>query len=146
MAQHTYSRVELAVEQLDMALSLFLDKQSYASALTLAGAAEEILGMAVGFNSEQASLQSKFQGVERVHATIHKVPLTWAAFAKAENFTRNAVKHIKTIDEDNISIDLEMAAAWMIVRACENFDRLSTSRSAKMTEFDDWFYTHMVGV
>jgi len=39
VADQTYNRVDLAAEQLDVALSLFLEKQSLASALTLAGKA-----------------------------------------------------------------------------------------------------------
>ena len=44
MAEQTYERIELAKEHLDLALDLFLSKRSMVSALTLAGAAEEILG------------------------------------------------------------------------------------------------------
>jgi hypothetical protein len=47
VADQTYNRVDLAAEQLDVALSLFLENQSLVSALTLAGAAEEILGKAL---------------------------------------------------------------------------------------------------
>jgi hypothetical protein len=48
MAKQSYQRIDLATEQLDVALELFLSRRSFVSALTLAGAAEEILGKALG--------------------------------------------------------------------------------------------------
>jgi hypothetical protein len=40
----TLSSEEVALRQLEQAISLFLDERDFVSALTLAGAAEEILG------------------------------------------------------------------------------------------------------
>ena len=45
-----------------------------------------------------------------------------------------------------VTIDLERAAIWMIVRARVNYDRLGLPRTEKMTRFDEWFYEHVVGV
>jgi hypothetical protein len=42
------SKIDAAVEQLDWAIKLFLDRQAYLPAITLAGDAEEILGRAIG--------------------------------------------------------------------------------------------------
>lgn len=42
MAEKTYERLVLAKGQLDTALDLFLEQRNFASAITLAGAAEEI--------------------------------------------------------------------------------------------------------
>ena len=47
MAEETYDRLVLAKGQLDTALDLFLDQKNYSSAITLAGAAEEIFGHAL---------------------------------------------------------------------------------------------------
>jgi hypothetical protein len=38
------SKIDAAVDQIDWAIRLFLDHQAYLPAITLAGAAEEILG------------------------------------------------------------------------------------------------------
>lgn len=146
MAEQTYNRVDLAVEQLEIALIMFLEKQSYVATLTLAGAAEEVLGNALKLQGEQTSLQLKFQGVEPVHAALHRKPLKWSDFADRENLARNAAKHMKSASDATVTVDLEQAAVWMIVRACENYDRLGLPRIAKMAEFNEWFYEHMVGV
>src|SRR5262245_60551046 len=94
VGKQTYSRIELAVEQLDTALSLFLNKQSLVSALTLAGAAEEILGKALQCRAEQNSLDWKYENTEWWYAKLHKKSLSKKEFAENENRARNAAKHI----------------------------------------------------
>jgi hypothetical protein len=139
-------RVNLAVEQLELALTLFLEKQSYVAALTLAGAVEEILGKALTLQGEKPSLHRKFQVSAPVHAALHRKPLRWSDFTDRENLARHAAKHMESVNDATGTIDLEDAAIWMIVRACDNYDRLGRSRTGKMTEFDEWFYEHVVGV
>jgi hypothetical protein len=41
--------------------------------------------------------------------------------------------------------DLEDAAIWAIVRACDNSNHLGLPRTARMLEFEDWFYENVVG-
>jgi len=47
MVMSKLSKIDAAVEQVDWAIRFFLDNQAYIPAITLAGAAEEILGRAV---------------------------------------------------------------------------------------------------
>jgi hypothetical protein len=56
------SKIDAAVEQLDWAIRLLLDHQAYLPAITLAGAAEEILGQAVGDRAAFAQLKTVFAG------------------------------------------------------------------------------------
>jgi len=46
MTERYHSKIELAGERLEDALSLFLRQSRYAAAITLAGAAEEVFGRA----------------------------------------------------------------------------------------------------
>jgi hypothetical protein len=39
--------------------------------------------------------------------------------------------------------DLEYAAIWAIVRACDNSNRLGLPRTARMLEFGNWFYENV---
>ena len=144
MADQTYNRIDLAVEQLDVALSLFLEKQSVVSALTLAGAAEEILGKVLSHNGQQNSLEWKYEAVEPTHTMLHQIPLSKADFIRDENRARNAAKHMACASEPSVTVDLEDAALWMIVRACDNSDRLGLPRTTRMLEFENWFYEHVV--
>lgn len=145
MADQTYDQVALAAEQLDVALSLFLNEQSLVSALTLAGAAEEILGKAVSLAGEQNSLDWKYAAVERTHTLLHRRPLSRPDFIQGDNRARNASKHIEAENQQFTTADLEDDAIWMIVRACDNSDRLFLPRSARRLEFDSWFYENIVG-
>ena len=61
------SKIDVAVEQLDWAIRLFLDHQAYLPAITLAGAAEEILGQAVGDRAAFAQLKMVYRGGRGSH-------------------------------------------------------------------------------
>ena len=54
------SKIDAAVDQLDWAIRLFLDHHAYVPAITLAGAAEEILGKTVGADATFETLKKKF--------------------------------------------------------------------------------------
>lgn len=112
------SKTEAAVEQLDWAIRLFLDHQAYRPALTLAGAAEDILGKAVG---DCAALH-------RLKSTNPQTDL---------NKARNWLKH--PTDPQEIRLDWLDAAVQMIGRALSNLtvhdaDRLPPS----FAEFWTW--------
>lgn len=145
MSERTYSRVGLAQEQLEEAISLFLDKKSYASAISLAGAAEEVIGRALNRRGEQAVLDWKFNEMATFNNVLHKKVLERKNFIEEENRVRNALKHFDDIDSPEITTDLEDAACWMLVRACENARRLGLV-VARFNEFDSWFYENIVGV
>jgi hypothetical protein len=61
LPKETHNKIDLAIEQLETALFLFLERKSYVSALTLAGAAEEILGMAAKIKGIENSLQESYR-------------------------------------------------------------------------------------
>jgi hypothetical protein len=145
MGVQTYSRIALAVEQLETALDLFLDHNSYAPAITLAGAAEEVLGRELTGRGEQPVLEWQFDQRALVHSKLHKGPLVKKDFVRTENRVRDALKHFHDLADSTITVDLQEAACWMIVRACENARRLGVD-VARFDAFDDWFYTHVVGV
>jgi hypothetical protein len=128
MADQTYNKVHLATEQLDVALSLFLEGKSSASALTLAGAAAEALGKALSDRGEQNFLDWKYETFERIHPILHGMPLTKEAFTRDEN---RALTAVASASEPSVTLDLEDAALWMIVRACFNSDRLGLPRTAR---------------
>ena len=145
VGEQGYSRIELAVEQLDIALSLFLNNESFVSALTLAGAAEEILGKALQRKAEQNSLDWKYENTEWWWTELHDKPLSRKEFAEHENRARNVAKHIGESNEITVTVDLEDAALWMIVRACDNYRRLQLPGTARMLEFENWFYEYVIG-
>ena len=145
MSEVTYQRVDLAIEQLDTALELFLTDQSLAAVLTLAGAAEEILGKAISLKGRQDALRYKYDVLNSTHQALHGKPLEWKQFSDGENRARNALKHMRSLSEDTITTDLHGAALWMLVRARANYHELDCPRTDRMDRFDNWFYEHIVG-
>ncbi|MEW8030258.1 MAG: hypothetical protein AB2754_19700 [Candidatus Thiodiazotropha endolucinida] len=145
MTEETYSRIDLAKEQLEVALALFLDHASYAPAITLAGAAEEIFGKALFRQGKEAVLDWKLKEMNVVHSLLHGKDIGKKEFFAEENRIRNILKHLGSGDDEEFTADLEDAACWMLVRACENASRLSIELD-RFKDFDDWFYANIVGV
>lgn len=147
MSEESHHKISLAIEQLENALSLFLDGRSHVSALTLAGAAEEILGMAVKINGVENSLQELYRIYNDPGLTWINPPKTWAEFTtKSKNKARNAVKHVSGKYDLTFEADIEDEALWMIVRAVDNYNRLGFGPTELMHEFDDWFFENVVGI
>ncbi|MGA9666315.1 MAG: hypothetical protein WBQ69_07700 [Gallionella sp.] len=145
MVEKAYERLTLAKEQLDVALSLFLDHQSYASAITLAGAAEEIFGEALSLRREQNVLDWSFANTISFDKTFHVMKPEKKEYIDEENLARNALKHLQEDKGPTITVDIEKAACWMLVRALENAKRLGLEISRNL-DFDNWFYENIVGV
>ena len=122
------------------------DRRSNVSALTLAGATEEILGRAVKLAGGENAMQQAYEASALTHRYLHGKELKWQDFADGENYARNAAKHLLHDRCTTVEADFRRAAMWMIVRACANYDRLDLARTDRMREFDNWFYEHEVGV
>jgi len=143
LREFTYNRVDLAIEQLEVALDLFLRKHSYVAALTLAGAAEEILGKAL-------SLQGKRTILYQWHINnafiddVRNEQMSLSTYASQINNGRNSVKHMRSLDDATITLDLLEAAMWMIYRACANFERLGFPPTKRIRSFDRWFMKYVV--
>ncbi|WP_206996186.1 hypothetical protein [Trinickia mobilis] len=145
MTSQTCNRVALALEQLEMALDAFLERHRFASAITLASAAERVLAQALRNNGQQAVLDWKFDATDLAHTKLHGRPLDPTAFDDAENLVANVVRYFDKADAPDFEADLEEAACWMLVRACENAHRLGLTVQG-FDAFNDWFYEHVVGL
>lgn len=134
MPTQTYHRIDLALEQLDAALMLFLEHRAFPAVITLAGAAEEVLGKEVSRRGRPVALDRR---LNRVSAVDRK-----AAIAEA-NRVRNALKHFSDHEQADFTADLEETARWMLERACENAFQLALAvpRSAA---FGKWYHQTLV--
>jgi hypothetical protein len=114
------SKLDAAVEQLEWAIKLFLDHQAYIPAITLAGAAEEILGRAVGDRAAKPALQKtlapRYETTEQEVATIL-------------NLTRNWLKHWDVGNETEKGLlELDKEALQLINRALSNLTVYDSER------------------
>lgn len=125
------TKIDAAVDQLDWAIRLFLDHKAYVSAITLAGAAEELIGETLGDDSAFRQLQGKLAKEYGFDPRM----VSQAHLNKAKNW----LKHWKNCkDNDCIDIELETEAMQYIIRAISNLvshDRSLTSESPRFLKW-----------
>jgi hypothetical protein len=125
------SKIDAAVAQLDWAIRLFLDHKAYVPAITLAAAAEEILGKAVPGRS--ASELPK-----------HKLGDDFGYSAKVLNDhylneARNWLKHWARSDgSGKIRLKLDEEALQYIIRALTNLAAHDASQPSEGPRFWAW--------
>ncbi len=133
--------INIALEQLETALRLFKETEEYISVITLAGAADEILGKACreqGIKSALEEMQHSFYLLRAIRfgdsATQEKKKSDkW--LADRANHVRNKAKHINPIVEPSLVIDAKQEAKDLISRALDNWWALGNPYSASMLEF-----------
>ena len=139
-----YSRIDLACEQLDVAIELFFSERSFVSSLTLAGAAEEVLGNELKNKGKLNAMTTRHAELKRLlpRAKVH--PPEWKHFVEKHNYARNAAKHLANIEAKSAEYDPlfraepRTAAINMILRAIQNQDLLGMERTAQVVRFYLW--------
>src|SRR5262245_24404731 len=144
MTDQPSNRFGHATEQLDEAIELFLEGQ-FLSALRLAGVADEILAKVLSDSGKEHFLHWKYGILEPV-LTLPRTPLSKEDFIEDENLALTAIKHMEPASDLSITLVSEDDAYSMILRGCENYDRLGLPRTAKMLELENWFFEHVVGL
>lgn len=146
MSVDSHSTLNLATEQLEDAIRLHLNGR-YASAATLAGAAEEVFGKHCERLGQRSVMQEGF-ALERCVGLMfpgQAAAKPFQAYADRENATRNRLKHLVKGAEWDFKADLAVDSAKMIVRGIENARRIGLQVSG-CEAFTDWFYEYIVGV
>jgi hypothetical protein len=116
---------------LDWAIKSFLDEKAYFPAITLAGAAEEILGEAV-------SPESAFRKLKESLSAEYGIPGPVLS-RQYLNKTKNWLKHWKEKkDEEYIEIELETEAILYIGRAVTNLITHDRSLTSETPRFFIW--------
>jgi hypothetical protein len=128
----SYTKLELAVHQLDRAIALLLDQGDCISAITLAGAAEEILGHMVklqgGTSAHQELIEECMELTQRVPGESAKPSEFHEMFA----YFRNELKHYR--QGSNITVNAE-CAYHVLDRAVENLRRLEVQESPAVQRY-----------
>jgi hypothetical protein len=129
--EYTLSKIDAAVDQLDWSIRLFLDHAAYVPAITLAGAAEEIVGQTLGEASAFALLKQRIASrtglPESVVSQMHV------------NRGKNWLKHwLGLKDDETIQIELETEAIQYIIRAIANLIAHDQSLPSEGPRFFEW--------
>ena len=118
----TLSKVDIAKSQLDTAIKLYLDAHDLVSAITLAGAADEILGKLVRGQGELSALDKAVARLCAMYETAFSEASDPKRFIDLRNRARNEFKHVGVAPD--VNVDLEIEAVSMLRRAIENYRKL----------------------
>lgn len=111
----------VAVIQLRTAIQLY-HKGNYISALTLAGAAEEILGKMAAKSGGDNAIQSGTIWLNQFADYLGKPRTTEKVVAGRRNLARNAVKHNDRGEDIEIEFDFKNEAEQLIIDAINNYE------------------------
>ncbi|ULO24689.1 hypothetical protein [Methylocystis sp. SB2] len=122
------NQIEAAVDQLDWAIRLLIDHRAYAPSITLAGAAEEILGKLV-----QPSAHKTLSRDLAMEFDISAKEISDDYLNKARNWLKHVAEspHEKLLIEDNEVVQI-------IVRALSNLSLLDHKLSREGKRFLVW--------
>ena len=128
----TYTKLQVAQHQVDRAIRLLLDEHDPISAITLAGAAEEILGKMIQLQGGTHSLEDFINECITIGRSRFKEEWKTKDFAEMENFYRNELKHY--VEGSDITIT-EDCATGIVDRAVENYWRATGNQSDQMKRY-----------
>lgn len=136
----TITKLDVAIHQLNVAIRLFLDGD-YLASLTLAGAAEEILGRLCERNGKPMAVD--FIVDYHLKDTDQTLPEKERRkiLLSVLNKPRNAAKHANDPNEATFDVD----QAWplqMIMRAVPMCASLGVKPSEEMRKMDGWIHDH----
>ena len=132
----TLPKTEIAEIQLKRAISLYCEGSDLVCAITLAGAAEEILGDLLLHQGCSTALEETAQNSESMFRYAYPddpLPPRKVWFALG-NDPRNELKHLR--DGKPLTCDWEDEAQSMINRAIKNFRRLGLVSLPDFYEFE----------
>lgn len=121
MTNKSLSYIEIAKRQLLMALRIYFEGHDYVSAITLAGAAEEILGKRLKTNG-------KTNAIEFYVSALHDIDDAFGDEKTDEQIYINELIHVKNMVKhmpvDGLVCDFKYEAEVMIHRAITNWRAL----------------------
>jgi hypothetical protein len=141
----TYQKVEVARRQLDTAIRLFFEGREYFSVVTLAGAAEEVLGKEVEHRGWTSTIRNITEIGARISAAFDNPPSTAKEIRDRANYARNHLKHYSDPDASTITVDIRRQAIDMLARAFDNASMLDGAWSDDMYRYNDWFIESEIG-
>ncbi len=126
-------KTDVARAQIETAVALFLSDTDFVSAISLAGAAEDILGALLRRSGQKSMLENLHNWYQETTGT----QISFKDFAGDANFTRNTLKHATEATEDHIEV-YRWEAVQMLMRALFNWKAMGLAPTTKMLEFNSW--------
>ena len=132
------SKTEIATFQLNEAISLFIENK-FLCALTLAGAAEEVLARLVNSKGDKSIVERSFDSIQKIREIGFSAQdnLQKNKVFKQWNEGRNTVKHHSEGETEMVTINLFDEAYWIIERALANAKYLDVCIENE-NDFENW--------
>lgn len=130
---------EIASQQLNLAISLFLSQQ-YICSITLAGASEAVFAGMLSAKSHPSAIEDSTSLIAQIRK---RTGLSVAEGKKNNeiyndwNVARNKLKHHSKGEDEEFTVNLFDEAYWMIMRALSNAEKLGIEIESK-SDFDAW--------
>lgn len=144
MSFATFDKLDVACEQLETALRLFFEGRELFSVITLAGAAEEILGAHLKVEGKPTALDELVKGAVRISAALSGAPSTPKDIRTVANRPRNASKHMDGQSDSTLQVYLKRDAADLLNRAVDNYYQLMEHFDLPETELVAKFNNYRV--
>jgi hypothetical protein len=135
MTIRAYYRNELALSQLEAALSLYFGGNNYAAVITLAGAADEVFGKLLSSAGKESSIESLKRAVGEIHERLYGESTPPKQIAERANRAKNSLKHWDEGDPILVKFDLGQEAKDMLYRAIDNYWILEQKLTPAMEKF-----------
>jgi hypothetical protein len=131
-----FTPLEAAERQIDRAISLFIEEHDYLCAITLACAADGILGEALLAKNKVPMIDLLKSELRGMHFVSH---LSSKELSDQHlNKIRNLLKHSSGDLNEKIDHVIDLEAIIAILRALMNFFFVTERVSQKTVEFFDW--------
>jgi len=133
------SKIQIATIQLRTAVQLY-NKQNYISAVTLAGAAEEILGQVAKTKSGTNALLADKVWIDQLADYLNKPRPTFGKVASTRNKIKNELKHNDSGQDAELDHDFQLEAETFILGAIRNYELIAghMPKDRIVKAFWDW--------
>jgi hypothetical protein len=127
------TNLDIARHQIDRAVLLFLDKDDYISSLTLAGAAEEILGAVLRKQGKAPAIENIVAKGAEIQKTLYGIESPKRLLFNSLNEYRNKLKHFN--EQEPLHISPGYYSSRMLNRAIENYVEVCSEPTETMNRF-----------
>lgn len=140
-----HAKLAVATQQIDTALRLYFGRREYFSAITLAGAAEEILGVYLKIHKQPSAFENDLESSLRVYRWLHGVKSYRDSMHKTINRVKNGAKHLRGRNDLELVCDAREEAKDILDRAVTNYYRLMSWEDLRETPRIRKFNARLIG-
>ncbi len=128
----SYSKLDIAVNQIQTAIEIYLNDQDPFSVITLAGAGEEILARLLQRHSKEPTLMKHAEALKAIHEELNGKSPDLKHVRDSLNEAKNTIRHMNCSENGNVTMDPIFEAEAMLNRAIDNYYALTGRFTDKM--------------